>query len=281
LTLLSVPRLPSAREATKPSNTHQYEDSAAGLQQQFTDIGQASRSGDETDLQAAIHSLGIPNSENWIRTHFIAWQVVKLQQDYSKAISGFQSHVSWVMGNFAKFPDFGLKVENSETPPPLREGFESLLPRPLGTLKVENFRFTSTSPDAKHGPPSWVSSFIYLDGQFRFVGGTYPFWAEGLNGMRGPMSVAPTTIHGMIVQAMAYQHDSVGNGIIAVVQLKVSVDRKGRVSHIDVVSGEPDYVNDAKEYMKNADFGPLPDVPQLRNARREWDMEVAFFKPRN
>jgi hypothetical protein len=53
------------------------------------------------------------------------------------------------------------------------------------------------------------------------------------------------------------------------------------VRHIEVVSGDPAFVEDAKDYMKDAEFGALPDTPQLANARREWDMEVAFFTPKN
>jgi len=70
-------------------------------------------------------------------------------------------------------------------------------------------------------------------------------------------------------------------GIDAIVQLKVDVGRDGRVDHIKVLSGDPPFVQDAKDYVKTANFGALPDIPQLANARREWEMEVAFFTPKN
>jgi len=77
--------------------------------------------------------------------------------------------VWWVLGNFAKDPALGVRVEVSEPPKNLNEtGFETLLPRPDGGIKVEHYRISPTLSK----PPSWVSSLVYIDGRFRFVGGT-------------------------------------------------------------------------------------------------------------
>lgn len=256
-----------------------YPDSAAGLQSQFADLIALARTNDGAPLyQAASDSLGIPNASAWFAAHFDTRFVPKLEQDYVKTISGYQSHISWVMGNFAKFDDFALKVDPSEMPAQLRDsGFESLLPKPKDAVKIENYRFTSTNE--KHGPPSSVNSFIYIDGRFRFVGGTYPFWVEGLSAFRGPMSLPPAVIDGMTVQGAAYRKDQKGPGIEAIVQLKIEVDRDGRVDHINVRSGDKALAETAKKYLKTADFGAMPNIPQLANAKREWDFEVAFFTP--
>jgi hypothetical protein len=276
---LAITTISNAQDGTGTA-PHVFEDSPAGLQAQFADITRIARSNDRAALQATLDSLGMPDATTWFAAHFDARYLAQLNQDYSKALSAFQSHVSWVMGNFAKFDDFALKVESSEVPLPLRDaGFESLLARPQDATKIENFRFTSTSPNDKHGPPSWVSSFVYVDGRFRIVGGTFPFWAEGLNALRGPMSMPPAVIDGMTVQGKAYREDQNRAGITAIVRMKIEVDRKGRVSHISVVSGDKQYVELAKKYLKSADFGEMPDIPGLANARRAWDYEVAVFSP--
>jgi hypothetical protein len=257
-----------------------YPDSAAGLQSQFADLIRVARANDRIALQAGLNSLGIPDAGAWFTANFDTRFAAKLAQDYLKTISGYQSHVSCVMGNFAKFADFALAVEPSEMPTPLRDsGFESLLPRPKGAFKIENYRFASTSSNEKHGPPSSVNSFIYIDGRFRFVGGTYPFWVEGLSAFRGPMSLPPAVVDGMTVQGIAYRKDQKGSRIDAVVQLKIEVDRDGRVDHINVRSGDKALAETAKKYLKTADFGAMPNIPQLANAKREWDFEVAFFTP--
>ena len=94
------------------------------------------------------------------------------------------------------------------------------------------------------------------------------------------MSLPPATIHGMTVQGVAFQEEVTGPGVIAVVQLKIDIAHDGHVSRIRVLSGEESFVEDAKNYVKAANFGVLPDVPGLAKTT-EWDFAVAFFKPTN
>ncbi|MGA7695868.1 MAG: hypothetical protein WCA76_12640 [Candidatus Sulfotelmatobacter sp.] len=272
-----------AQNGAVSSTVRTHPDSGDGLQAQVGEIiTLVAHSNDQMTTKAALDFFGIPNADKWCAAHFDSRFVAQLPQEYAKVLSTFQSHVSWVAANFAKFDDFGLRVEPLDNPRPLADsGFESLLPKPVDVLKIENYRFTSTSSDPKHGPPSWVSSFVYIDGQFRFVGGTYPFWTEGLTGLRGPMSIPPAVIHGRTVQGIAFRKDQKQIGIDAIVQLKVNVGRTGKVDHIKVLSGDVAFVQDAKDYVKAADFGPLPDIPQLANAKREWEVEVAFFTAKN
>jgi len=271
-----------AQNAALPAAGRTYPDSADGLQAQIGDIILVASSNDQAAIRTVLDTLGVPNGDQWFAAHFDPRFVAQLPGDYAKALSAYQSHILWVALNFGKFSDFGLNVQPLENPRPLADsGFESLLPRPIVALKFENFRFTSTSSDPKHGPPSWVSSFVYVDGRFRFVGGTYPFWTEGLAALRGPMSIPPATIHGRTVQGIAFRKDQKGVGIDGIVQLKITVGRTGKVDHIKVLSGDAAFVQDAKEYVKAADFGAMPNIPQLANAIREWDFEVAFFTPKN
>jgi hypothetical protein len=271
-----------AQDSVPAAALQGFSDSADGLQAQFAEVIRSARSNDQLAFRSALESLGIPNADKWFAAHFDARFLPQLPQDYAKALSGYQSHISWVMGNFAKFDDFVLKVDRSETPRPLGEfGFESLLPRPIDGVKAQNYRLTSTSSNPKHGPPSWVSSFIYIEGRFRFVGGTFPFWAEKLNALRGPMSIPPAVIHGFTVQGIAFQKDLAGPEIAAIVQLRVDIGRDGHAGHIKVLSGQEPFIQDAKDYVKAADFGAMPNIPQLANMRREWEIEVAFFKPKS
>jgi hypothetical protein len=258
-----------------------YPDSTEGLQAQFAEIVRVARSNDQANFRAALDSLAVPNAEKWFATHFDPRFTLQLKEDYGKALDRYESHVSWVTANFAKFEDFAVTAQPSESPAPLGEtGFESLIPRPDSAVKVENYRLSSAASDAKHGPPPFVSSFAYVDGRFRYVGGTYPFWAEGLNGLRGPMSIPPSVIHGRTVQGIAFRKDQPGPGIDAIVQLKIEIDRDGRVRHLKVVSGDPAFVEDAKNYVKEHDYGAMPNIPQFASARRDWDMEVVFFSPK-
>jgi hypothetical protein len=278
LALLAPGKAVAQGPTAPPTTPRNYAETPEGLQSQISDVIRGAHSTDQSAAQSALDSLGIPNANAWFALHFDQRFTSKMSQDYASALSKFQSHIQWIALNFAKFDDFRLAVQPSEIPPALsNSGFETLLPQPTSPVQVANYRFTSTSSDKSHGPPSFVTSFVFVDGQFRFVGGTYPFWAEGLSGLRGPMSIPPASIHGRTVQGIAYRKDQAGNGIDAVVQLKISVAHNGKVEHIKVLSGDEPSVQDAKDYVKAADFGALPNIPQLANATREWEFEVAFF----
>lgn len=228
-----------------------------------------------------MDTLGIPDAKGWIAAQFDAKDVARESAAYAEGLKKFQSHVWWVTGNLGKNPAFALKVEDSAIARPLSDvGFESLVARPKGQVKIETFRFTSNVSDPKLGSQSWVSSFIYLYGRFRMIGGTYPFWAEGLNATSGPMSLPPEVIHGRTVQAAAFRDDPKGPGIDGIVHVKVDVGRDGKVKKMKVLSGDADFIDDAKQYLQDGEFPKLPDDPRLANAKLEWDMEVVFFTPK-
>jgi len=146
-----------------------YSDSVAGLQSQLDELIHLIKSPEQQAFISSLDELAIPNSREWFTAHFPAYAVDELQKNYESAFAGYRSHVWWVLGNFAKDPALGVRVEVSETPKNLNEtGFETLLPRPDGGIKVENYRISPTLSK----PPSWVSSLVYIDGRFRFVGGT-------------------------------------------------------------------------------------------------------------
>jgi len=269
----------AAESSTQLSSA--YPDSWAGLEAQFSDALRLSRSGDQAGFQEALNSLAIPDSDAWIAANFAPKDVATVQNEYRDSLKSSKSHVSWVLGTFAKYPDFALRVETSLTPKPHSDvGFQGLLPSPISPVKIENFRFTSSSSNPEHGPPSWVSSFIYIDGRFRMIGGTFPFWAEASTALTGPMSIPAAEIHGRTVQGAAFRNDKIGPGIDAIVHLKIEVGHDGKVKHIKVLSGDAAFVADAKTYVQNAQFPELPDDPLLANMKAEWDMEVVFFPPK-
>ena len=253
----------------------------AGLQSQVDELVRVAKAHDQTNWPTALSTFALPSANPWFEANFSSEHVAQLSQDYPKVRDGHLGHISWVIGHNQDAPGFTIRVETSEMPtPPSDSGFESLLPRPLHPLPLQNFRFT---PMANSGsmPPSWVSALVYVDGHFRVVGGTYPFWSEGLTPYRGPMSLPAATVRGMTVQGIAYRKDQKGGAIVGIVQLQIKVERDGHVSKMKVLSGDQEFIEDAKSYMKSAQFPEMPDIPQLANAERKWDFEVAFFKPKS
>jgi len=218
---------------------------------------------------SSLDQLAIPNSHEWLTAHFPAYAVDELQKTYETAFAGYRSHVWWVMGNFAKDPAFGVRVEVSETPKTLNEtGFEALLPRPDGEVKVENYRISPTLSK----PPSWVSSFVYIDGRFRFVGGTYPFWNERLTLLRGPMAIPAKSIGGITVQGIPVDVDRNTPGILAIVILDVKTGSDGRAHGFKVKSGDSQYVKQAEDYVRDWKFFPMATT---------FPLNVVFFNLRH
>jgi hypothetical protein len=282
LTLLLLPvssiGLAQSSQPSTSAADATVEDSAVGLQHQFQAFLDVIRSGDQAVVQSFLDSFAIPNTASWFPAHFEPSTASQLAVAYSGAFAGARSHIWWATGTFAQFADFSYLVSPSDLPRPVADtGFESLLPRPTDPPKIENFRISSASSDPTHGPPSWVSSFIYLDGRFRWIGGTYPFWDEGLTALRGPMSLPPATIHGRVVQAIAFHNDQKNPGIDGIVQLEIKVERDGRISKIKVRSGDKQFIEDAKAYLNAARFPAVPNDVRLLNEVREWPVEVVFF----
>jgi hypothetical protein len=253
----------------------------AGLQSQFDELVRVAKTRDQTNWQIALDSFSLPSAGAWFQANFAPEHVAQLSQDYPKVRDGHLGHISWVIGHNQDSPGFTIRVATSEMPePPSDSGFESLLPRPLHPVEFQNFRLT---PIANSGsmPPSWVSSFVYVNGHFRVIGGTYPFWDEKLGSIRGQMSLPSANLHGLTVQGMAFQHDQKGGRIVGIVQLEIKVERDGRVSRIKVLSGDKEFVEDAKTYIESVSFPAMPDIPQFANAERKWEFEVAFFGPKS
>jgi len=242
-----------------------YPDSVAGLQSQMDELIHLVNSPDQEAFLSALDTLAIPKPHDWLEAHFPIYAVDGLQKDYEDAFAGYRSHVWWVMGNFAKNPAFGLKVEASEIPEPLAEaGLEALLPRPDGGVRVENYRISPTLSK----PPSWVSSFVYVDGRFRFVGGTYPFWNEKLTPLRGPMAIPAKSIGDLAVQGVPIDVDPKTPGVVAIVVLDVSIAGDGRAHGFRVKSGDPQYIREAEDYVRDWKFFPMATT---------FPMNVVFF----
>jgi len=254
-------------------------DTLAGLQSQVDELVRIAKTHDHEKWETALGAFSLPNPGTWFQANFAPEHVTQLTGDYPKVREGHIGHMSWVIGHNQDFTNFRIQVSPSEMPsPPSDVGFESMLPRPLNPVHLQNFRFTPIA-DSGSMPPSWVSSFVYADNHFRVIGGTYPFWAEKLTPIRGPMSLPPSVIGGRTVQGMAYQHDQKGGRIVGIVQLEVKVERDGHVSRTKVLSGDKEFIEDAKSYIRPANFGALPNIPQLGKAERKWEFEVAFFAP--
>jgi len=224
-----------------------YPDSTDGFRQQLEDLVATKKSGDETAFRSKLNALAIPNASDWISGHFSPADVARLQRDYPVSLAGFQRHLTWVIGDASHLPGWDMAVKPSELPrPPAVIGKESAVPAPTEPVSVENFRYGPAHPE-DHPEGSWVNSFVYIDGRFRYVGGTYPFWAEELQGIRGYQASPPTgpvmnhVSAARILRKVApdYPKKARKAHVEGVVRLHAIIGKDGAIQDLSVISGDP------------------------------------------
>jgi TonB family protein len=160
------------------------------------------------------------------------------------------------MENFAKFDDFGLQVGPFGTAEPqVGPGFEWLLRRPVDPIDAKNCRFTSTATDPKHGPPSWVGSFVYVDGRFRFAGGTYPFWSENSVASEKKSPTLPTVTS---FECPKYPPEAKAARLQGMVRLQITTDGHG-ITDVKV-SGHPLIAPAASQNVRTWKFTDHPPI---------------------
>lgn len=185
----AVPAAPSAVNATPgvastpisqiPESNPPYADSAEGMKVQIGAAFRAWRASDKSAFATQLNTFAIDDPDNWLSNAFGSQTGKALVPGYQASLAKFKSHISWVSGNWVKAPDAGLMVETSAVPaPPTKVGEEATLPALLVPLRIENFKFTVTVKG--HPMDCWVFSFVFADGAYRIVGGTFPFWWETL-----------------------------------------------------------------------------------------------------
>jgi protein TonB len=90
-------------------------------------------------------------------------------------------------------------------------------------------------------PPSWVSSFVYADGHFRVVGGTYPFWSEPSTGPIAYNVPAARILHRV---SPKYPKKARKERVQGVVRLHAIIGKDGTLHELCVISG-PALLTDA------------------------------------
>jgi len=230
----------------RTSAASSYPDSADGFRLQLEDLISSYKSGDQIAFRADLDALAIPNANDWVASHFSPADISKLQRDYPLSLAGFRRHLTWVVDNAAHLPGWEMVVKPSEIPnPPAIMGPEAEIPLPTQPIAVENFRYGPAHPE---DPPdrSWVNSFVYLEGRFRYVGGTYPFWAEGLQQIRRPQlgpspkgsfSVKPARLVHKVTPD--YPKKARKQHVEGVVRLHAIIGKDGTPRELTVLYGDP------------------------------------------
>ena len=171
LVILLIPARVWAQEAVSG-----YPDSADGFRQQLKDLTATKMSGDEAGFRSKIDAFAIPDADGWIAAHFSPLDAPRLQRDYQRSVASFKENLANFIENAARIPLREIAVWQLEPPTPPNEILlERGLPTPTHPAGVACFTYGSP-PEEKQVHVNPKSSFVYLEGKFRYVGSIFPFW---------------------------------------------------------------------------------------------------------
>jgi TonB family protein len=231
-----------ASQARTPA-TSPYPDSADGFRQQLEALISTYKSGDLAAFRADLDTLAIPNANDWITSHFSPADVPKLQRNYRESFAVFERHLFSVVENSAQLSPAGMAVKPWAAPLQASEsGPEQGQPSPLQPIAVEYFGYGPVH-SVKGTPSSWVNSFVYVDGMFRFVGSTYPFWWEDLQRLRRPqrqvdsLGVQPARLVHRV--SPEYPKKARKQHVEGVVRLHAIIGKDGAPRELTVLVGDP------------------------------------------
>ena len=156
-----------------------------GFQSQFHAVFDAFQHHDEGAVRERLQTFAIPS--HWFTDSFVAGQAAEFARRYAGAFADFKRRTA---SNFAGIDALKRRLQvDAATPVNIRSRrwtpaestgtpHVSALRAPLPPLQKFEIDYMVDAPRQGARITSWIESFIYIDGAFRFFGqGSKPFWA--------------------------------------------------------------------------------------------------------
>jgi hypothetical protein len=156
-----------------------------GFQSQFHAVFDAFQHHNEAAMQERLQTFAIPSQ--WFTDSFVPGQAAEFTRQYAGAFADFKRRTA---SNFAGIDTLKRRVQvDDATPVNIRTRrwtpaestgtpHVSALRAPLPPVQKFEIDYMLDAPRQGARLTSWIESFIYIDGAFRFFGqGSKPFWA--------------------------------------------------------------------------------------------------------
>ena len=256
------------------ASLQEISDSRLGFDSQFQEVFKTYRADDQREFKLLVDEFAIP--PHWFSEVFGVDQGEALARQYADEFLDFEPHL---VRNFQLIES--LKVEyrlDASTPTEIRtkpwashDGPKKIAePQPASLLalpRVDKFEiaaFVLIGREYKQ-ELSWMDSFIYVDGKFRFFGrGSSAFWKPAKVRRADPCARPGQQTGGLLITRVdpVYPADALNNQIEGFVKAVLTVERNGTVKSVEIVEGNPLLVDAAKEAFLRWQYTPFLNCGQ-------------------
>jgi TonB family protein len=244
------------------------DNSPKGFEQQWKPFFKAYKSSDPRQVKSYLDAFAIP--DNWFTDVFGADAGPELAKLYADQFQDFESHIPRSLGlsmNLvgkhygAGLNDLVIQTELADNPDPKpapKPPPASLQPLPpvLRFSTKTSFHIQGTNQPGA----SWMDSFVYLDGRFRFLGrGAYPFWDAANVRRADPCAKPGEQTGGQLVTKVdpVYPEEAKQKGVSGVVRVRVTVATDGSVKEVEIIEGDPLLIDAAKQAILKWQYTPF------------------------
>jgi TonB family protein len=305
---------PSTYPAAARAGKAPFPDTLEGMKEQMEGALEVGRFADDTGFYNALDSFAIEDPKVWLEKNFGASAAAALVPEYETSLFHFKEHMARMRGYWNSSAGSLLRVGGEVTPKPPAGDANSEPPHLLSPLGLENYRFNIFT--GRTDPGDWVFSFVYLDGAFRIIGGSYAFWDDdwSKSRMRMPMVIADLArgqlqqdrlalnkgIEGIetlcpgdgLVRVLmspkvaaerlelrvepVYPEEAKAKGIEGTVLFQVIIGRDGSVKELELQDGDPLLSKAAEQAVRQWRYKPMIYYETTVSRERPAEMDTAI-----
>jgi TonB family protein len=245
-------------------------DSPRGFESQYQELFKACKKGDEPKIQELLAEFVIPLE--WFAETFGPGKDTELGKKYLPQYEDFKLSTLRRLRGFNKSDssvysklNTGSELKPAPAPPP-----ESV--KPIPAIQKYEIHFFTDGVERT----TWMDSFIYVDGRFRFFGkGAYPLWDPSNIRLANPCGGPPS---GQLIHRVepVYPEEARQKHVEGFVRMRVTVATDGSVKAIDIAEGDPLLVEAAKQAVMQWRYTPFMNCGNPVEMR---SMESVKFPP--
>ena len=267
-------RVQNPTPQANPQEVPTYPDSDDGFRVQLNAAVRAHCSGDTVMAERLQEEFKLPDSATWFAQNFDPGDAASLADRYNRLFPQYAVSLHKTIEDVCRAKGAELVARHMEESREAARVWANLklsAIHPLRELSFATFGFAIRFLGKDE--VSWVETFVYEKGEFRFIGlGARPFWIwkeaphPAVWG-NGHFHQPPVLIHQVPPD---YPIGAEAQHIQGDVLLRARVDKEGKVANVEVLQGDPLLVDAAKKAVSKWRYQP----PTLGGLPTETDVNI-------